>query len=168
MKLFKRGSLVAAMAVIVAAFFAGPASATITPNPYSTTAGTGRFNTISGIGNGACNLSGIRASASGTTGSVTGFVASGCSGTISSGAYVSAITIRTALPTVTAAISILIRNILGGQCQYSGTFTGTANGTNTVTVTGTATLVRTLNPPAICTGTANASLTVTLPGAVIS
>lgn len=166
MKLFKHGSFVAVLAVMVAAFFAGPASATITPNPYSTTSGTGRFNTISSIGNGACNLSGIRATASGTTGSVTGFTASGCSGTITSAAFVAAIPIRTALPVVTATVSILIRNILGGACQYSGVFTGNANGTNTVTVNGTATLVRTLS--GICTPSATASLTVTFPGATIS
>jgi hypothetical protein len=167
MKLFKRGSFVAALAVMVAAFFAGPASATVT-FPYSTTSGTGSFNTISDIGNGSCALSGVRYTSNSTSsGTVTGFTASGCRGTIVSATYLGPIAISIALPSrvITATVGILIVNIIGGHCLYSGTFTGTASGTSSATVGGTATLVTTLR--GICTPTARASLTVNLPGARI-
>ncbi|WP_236262150.1 autotransporter [Conexibacter woesei] len=173
MKLFKRGALVAAMAVALTAMFAGPASATIT-FPFDNagrTLGSGSFNTISRLGNGSCVLSGVRAStSSSTTGSVTGFTASGCRGTLTAATYVSAINIISDLVSsprsVSADIVLLIRNILGGSCQYRGRFAGTGSGTSTVSVRGTAALDVTLS--GACTPTADASLTVTLPGATIT
>ncbi|ADB53121.1 outer membrane autotransporter [Conexibacter woesei DSM 14684] len=167
MKPLSRLAAATALAIAATLVIASSAAATIT-FPYSTTSGTGSFNTISSIGNGSCVLSGIRASSSSSSAaSVTGFTASACRGTIVSAAYTVPITLTIALPggAISDVISILIVNILGGHCLYSGTFTGTANGTSTKSVSGTATLIRTLR--GICTPTATGNLSITLPGARI-
>lgn len=169
MKFLKRGALVASMAVASVAILAGPASATISPFPYVTTSGTGRSSNISFLGNGGCNLTGIAVtSTSPTTAAVTGYTASGCIGTVTAGRFVSngSITTDLATRTVTLTFQHLIINILGGNCIYSGTFTGTPNGTNTITVRGRAALVRTVS--GVCTSSADAQVTATLPGATIS
>ncbi|MDO8188293.1 autotransporter [Conexibacter sp. CPCC 205706] len=165
MKFIKRGAALVAAAAVSAVVFAAPAAATITPNPYSTRAGTGTFTTISSLGNGSCNLSGINASATGASGSVTAFTASGCRGTITAARKSSDITISSSLTTgvATAAVSLLVTNILGGTCLYAGTMTGRLTRTSTITLTGTIPLTLTLG--GICTASADSSLSVTLPGA---
>jgi hypothetical protein len=165
MKFIKRGAALVAAAAVSAVVFVAPAAATITPNPYSTTSGTGTFTTISSLGNGSCNLSGINATASGATGSVTAFTASGCRGTITAARKSSNITISSSLATgiATASVSLLVTNILGGNCLYAGTMTGRLTRTSSITLTGTIPLTATLS--GICTPSADSSLTVNFPGA---
>ena len=175
MSLFRRFVAIAALAAAATAMFAGSASATIT-FPYSTSAGFGTIDTISPLGNGFCNLSGIRANATSTTSStVTGFTATGCRGTLTSATFlpsdpiVLTYTLRPGSPgTITVRFAFLVGNVFGGLCLDRATLTGTANGTNTKVMTGTATLIAELPPSSRrCRPTLAMRLTKTYPGAII-
>jgi hypothetical protein len=162
MKLIKRGALVAAMAVASAALFAGSASASISPTgPFAR--GSGSFNTISTLGTGNCALANVAGNvASSSSASVTSFTVSGCSGTLTGGAFSGAIAVTSGAGTASAAIDLLISNFIGGRCRYTGTFTGTIpSPSSSVTVSGTANLLTTLG--GICTPTATSNLTITVP-----
>lgn len=168
MQLFKRGLLAATVAVVATIVLGGTASATISPNPYTTSIGSGIFNTIDSLGNGLCNLSNVTASATGTTGAITGFVASGCSGTILSARYNKIITISSNLATRTLSVvfAVLLVNFLRGSCLYQGTMSGTPNGTDTVTLAGALPLFRALS--GVCSPSKQVNMTLRFPGATIS
>lgn len=172
MKILKRGLVVAATAAASVAFLAGSASAAITPDPYSTTAGTGSFSTSSLLGPGGCRLGGMTANATGTatgaTGTISALTASGCTGTITAARYSGPITVSINRGAVTASVQLLINNVVGGACSYAGTLTGSiANGGNTATMSGSMRLVTTLS--GFCSSSATVtSLSATFPGASVT
>ena len=166
MKTCKIGTLIAAVVLAAVALLAGSAGATISPDPYSTTSGSGAFNTIGAIGNGSCNLSGIVVRAAGTAGTISGFTATGCRGTLQSARFVNDIAISSPAGSVSVDAVVEIGNIFGGTCEYEAALSGVPNRTSSVTLSGTAVLVRTVS--GICRPSANASVTLTLPGATVA
>lgn len=165
----KRGLTLAAVVAALAAPAA--ANAAITPNPYGTTAGTGRIGLSAPLANGACTLGNVAATATstvtGATGTITGYTASACSGLIASASPSSPMSFTVSNGAVTLAFSILKRNILSGTCLYAGTLTGTmVSGSNTLSVSGTTMLVRALS--GLCESTYRTSASITLPGAAIT
>lgn len=174
MKVLKRGALVAAMAVASVALLAGSASAAISPDPYITSSASGTFSAITTLfGTSTCDLQNMSANATGTangaTGSVTGFTVANCTNAITSGRYVAPVDVDIANGIATATIhEILIVNIVGGECSYRGTLTGTmTNGGNSATLTGELDLYRNLNSW-ICSDPADVELTVAFPGASVT
>lgn len=177
MQFIKRGLAVGAVVASSIAIFAGSASATLSPNPYSSTSDSGSFTSNTALGTSRCSVSGINLRLSGTgtgaTGSVTALTVSGCSGAIT-GASASLVTsanpigVTLSSGTVTLTnVNLLIRNILGGSCLYRGTLTGTyTTPTRSITARNAAfPLFQTLS--GFCSSTADANLTVNT-GATIS
>lgn len=163
-----------ALAIVVGLTAAAPAVATagISPDPYSTTRGTGSFVVSTALGNGSCSLTSVAADLTGTTtgasGTITGFSAGGCAGYITSAAYDSAIAVDVDGDDDAATIELPIEmtNILGGRCIYDGRLTGSLTAPDTVTVSGTVGLVRQVS--GICDAAHSLSLTVAFPGAEIA
>ncbi|MDO8213007.1 hypothetical protein [Conexibacter sp. CPCC 206217] len=165
MKMLLRGLFATAMLVASIALMGGSASASITPDPYSFGASDGgAFTSRTILGTSTCRVSGLTGTLRGTTtgaeGSVTAATISGCSGAIVNGRILPPIVIRIINGTVLIAVNVLIRNILGGECLYSGLLTGTIiRGASSITATNPALpllieLVRT------CTRTADVTLTI--------
>lgn len=170
MKILKHGAAAAAMAAASLAATATFASASVTPDPYGTAVGSGSFTGDSSVGSSTCTLSNLVADAHGTRRGanvkIRGFDAS-CAGVITAARYDRKIRFRIRHGAVTGTISIVITNVLGGQCRYRGQVTGTvARGAGTVTATGTVTLHRTLIAP--CAPDSRATLIVSFPGAGFS
>lgn len=175
MKMLKRGLVVAVMAVAAFALAASSASAAISPDPYRTSSASGTFKAITTLlGTSTCDLQNVEANANGTaggaSGSVTGFTIANCTNAIVSGSYTGPVSVEIDNGDVTANISsILIVNIIGGQCLYAGTLRGTmSHGGNSATVTGELTLQRTLNLFGICSNPADVELSMTFPGASVT
>lgn len=169
MKILTRGAVAVVLAAASLAVPAAVSSASITPDPYSTSAGSGSFTGDSAVGSSTCTLSNLVAEAHGTRHGakvkVLGFDAA-CRGVITAASHDRKIRFRIRDGAVTGKISIVITNVLGGQCRYSGPVTGTiADGAGTVSAAGTVTLQRTLVTP--CAPDSRATLEVTLPGASI-
>lgn len=165
MKIVKLGAVVVAAASL--ALPTAIASASVTPDPYSTSVGSGSFTGDSSVGSSTCTLSDLVADAHGTRRGahveIGGFAAS-CRGVITAASYDRTIRFRIRDGAVTGRISIVIANVLGGQCRYRGQVTGSiARGAGTVSAAGTVTLRRTLVAP--CAPDSRATLDVTLPGA---
>jgi hypothetical protein len=170
MKILKRGAVAAVLAVASFAVLAPLASASVTPDPYSTTVGSGSFTGDSSVGSSTCTLSNLVAEARGRRRGakvkISGFDAS-CVGVITAARYDKKIRFRLRDGVVTGRISIVIANVLRGECRYAGDVTGTiARGSGTVSATGTVTLRRTLVAP--CAPDSRATLSVNLPGAGFS
>lgn len=169
MTILTRGALAAAATAASLALSAAVAPASIAPNPYRTSAGSGSFTGDSAVGSSTCALSNVDAVAHGTRRgadvTIRGFDAT-CAGVITAARHDRRIRFRIRHGAVTGTISIVIANVLGGQCRYRGPVTGTiADGTGTLSATGTVTLSRTLTPP--CAPDSRASLVVSLPGASV-
>jgi hypothetical protein len=167
MKIFKRGPVAAVLAAASFAVLAPSAPASVTPDPYSTTAGTGSFTGDSSVGSSTCTLSNLVAEARGRRRGaevrIRGFDAA-CAGVITAASYDRQIRFRIRDGVVTGRISIVIANVLRGECRYAGDVTGTiARGAGTVAATGTVTLRRTLAAP--CAPDSRATLSVSFPGA---
>lgn len=163
----RRGALAATLAAAALAATAAAASAAVTPDPYRTSAGSGSFTGESSVGSSTCTLSNLVAEARGTRRGarvrIHGFEAA-CAGVITAASYDRTIRFRIRRGAVTGTISIVITNVLGGQCRYSGPVSGTiAEGAGTVSATGTVTLARTLISP--CAPDSRATLNVSFPGA---
>jgi hypothetical protein len=167
MTILHHGALAAA---ITAASFALPtalASASLTPDPYATAAGSGSFTGSSSVGSSTCTLSNLVADARGTRHGanvrIRAFDAA-CAGVITAARHDRTIRLRIRDGAVTGTISIVITNVLGGQCRYRGQVDGTVEqGTGTVSAAGTVTLRRTLTDP--CAPDSRATLIVNFPGA---
>lgn len=182
MKILKRGLVLAAMTFASVAALSGSASATLVPNPYSSTTDTGSFTSNTILGPSACSIRGININLRQVTtsplligGSVTGLTVFGCSGAITaaSAALVTTlnpigIQISGGVITLTN-VSLLITNSIGGNCLYRGTLTGAyRQGTATRTITARNTAFGGLTRlSGTCSTTADANLTVNL-GASIS
>lgn len=169
MNALQHGALAAAMAAASLAASATVASASIAPDPYRTTVGSGSFTGDSSVGSSTCTLSNLVADARGTRRGakvrIRGFDAA-CVGVITAASYDRKIRFRIRHGAVTGTISIVITNVLGGQCRYGGPVSGTiANGAGTLSAAGTVTLTRTLAAP--CAPDSRASLVVNLPGASV-
>ncbi|MDW5597357.1 autotransporter [Conexibacter stalactiti] len=167
MTTLRHGALAAVTAIAALTLTATVASASVTPDPYRTSAGSGSFTGDSAVGSSTCTLSNLVADARGTrrgaTVKIRGFDAA-CAGVITAARYDRKIRFRIRHGAVTGTISIVITNVLGGQCRYSGPVSGTiARGAGTVSATGTVTLGRTLVSP--CAPDSRASLSVSFPGA---
>jgi hypothetical protein len=170
MNTLRHSGLAAATAIASLALSATVASASVTPDPYRTTAGSGSFTGDSSVGSSTCTLSNLVAEARGTRHGakvrIRGFDAA-CAGVITAASYDRKIRFRIRHGAVTGTISIVITNVLGGQCRYRGPVTGTiASGAGTISAAGTVTLTRTLISP--CAPDSRASLSVNFPGASFS
>lgn len=167
MKKLERRAAAAVLAAALLAASATSASASVTPDPYATTAGSGSFTGDSAVGSSTCSLANLVADARGTRRGakvrIHAFDAS-CAGVITAARHDRTIRFRIRRGAVTGTISIVIANLLGGQCRYRGPVTGTiARGAGTISAAGTVTLRRTLISP--CAPDSRATLNVTLPGA---
>lgn len=170
MKILKHGTI---PAVIAVAAFAVPtlgASASVSPDHYRTSEGSGSFTGDSRVGPSTCTLSNLTAQAHstgrGAKVQVRGFDAS-CVGVITSASYDELIHFQIKEGAVTGTISIVITNALGGECRYRGPVTGSiAKGASTLSAAGTVTLSETLKAP--CAPDSKATLNVTFPGASFS
>ncbi|MGI5171214.1 hypothetical protein ACQEU3_43375 [Spirillospora sp. CA-253888] len=171
MKILKQG---AAPLVAVLAAFAAPmpvASASVSSHGhYSTSEGSGSFTGDSDVGPSTCALTNLAAKAHrtrhGAKVRVRGFDAS-CVGVITSARHDGPTRFQIRRGAVTGTISIVITNVLGGECRYRGPVAGSiANGADTLSATGTVTLRRTLKAP--CAPDSKATLKVTFPGAGFS
>lgn len=170
MKTIEQGTLAAVIVAASLALSAADASAAVTPDPYATAAGSGSFTGDSAVGSSTCTLANLIADARGTPRGalvrIRGFDAT-CVGVITAARYDRTIRLRIRRGAVTGTISIVITNVLGGQCRYRGPVTGTiASGTGTVTAAGTVSLRRTLATP--CAPDSQATLIVSFPGAGFS
>lgn len=170
MKIFKRGAVIAVSVAASFAVLVPSAAASVTPDPYSTTVGAGSFTGESSVGSSTCTLSNLVAEARGQRRGaivrISGFDAS-CVGVITAARYDKEIRFRIRDGVVTGKISIVITNVLGGECRYAGDVTGAIErGTGTVSATGTVTLLRTLVAP--CAPDSKATLGVSFPGASFS
>ncbi|MFC9970706.1 hypothetical protein ACFVH6_07360 [Spirillospora sp. NPDC127200] len=168
MKILKQGAV---PVVAVLAAFAAPtpaASASASPSHrYSTSEGSGGFSGDSSVGPSTCALSNLAAEARrtghGAKVRVRGFDAS-CVGVITSARHDEPTRFRIRRGAVTGTISIVITNVLGGECRYRGPVAGSiANGADTLSAAGTVTLRKTLKAP--CAPDSKAALEVTFPGA---
>lgn len=170
MKILQHAAVAAVMAAASFAVPAAVASAAVTPDPYGTSVGSGSFTGDSSVGSSTCTLANLVADAHGTRRGaklrIRGFDAA-CAGVITAARYDRKIRLRIRHGAVTGTISIVITNVLGGQCRYGGQVAGTvARGAGTVSATGTVTLLRTLTAP--CAPDSRASLIVDFPGASFS
>ncbi|MFI6515427.1 hypothetical protein ACIBF1_07680 [Spirillospora sp. NPDC050679] len=171
MKILKQGAVpaVAVLAALAAPAPAASASAS-PPRHYSTSEGSGSFTGDSSVGPSTCALSNLTAKARrtghGAKVRVQGFDAS-CVGVITSAGHDEPTRFRISRGAVTGTISIVITNVLGGECRYRGPVAGSiANGADTLSATGTVTLRKTLKAP--CAPDSRATLKVTFPGAGFS
>ncbi|QKW39164.1 hypothetical protein HUT06_38320 [Actinomadura sp. NAK00032] len=168
MKILKQGAIPAAAALAAFAMPAHAASASVSrPHHYSTSEGSGSFTGDSGVGPSTCTLAKLTATAHrtrhGANVQVRGFDAS-CVGVISTARYDEPIHFRIKKGAVTGMISIVIGNVLGGECRYRGPVAGSIpNGADTLSATGTVTLGETLKAP--CAPDSETALEVTFPGA---
>lgn len=167
MQILTRGRVAAVIAAAALVAPAASASASMTPDPYWTTAGSGSFTGDSAVGSSTCTLANLVAGARGTPHgakvTIHGFDAS-CAGVITAASYDRTIRFRIRRGLVTGRISIVIANLLGGRCRYAGPVAGTiARGAGAISAAGTVTLRRTLATP--CAPDSRATLNVTFPGA---
>lgn len=164
---FKRSAVAAVLAAASAVAMAPSAAASVTPDPYATTQATGSFTGDSSVGSSTCTLTNVIAEARGKRRGakvrIGGFDAS-CAGVITAASYDRPIRFRIRDGAVTGRISIVITNVLRGQCRYAGDVAGTiGSGTGTLSATGTVTLRRTLGAP--CAPDSRATLSLSFPGA---
>mgnify|MGYP001061181081 CR=1 FL=1 len=168
MKLFKRGALLAAMAVASVALMAGAASAGISPDPYTGSGDSGSFVTRTALGTSTCNLSNITGQLDGKRGGadgvITGLTISGCGGVI-----LSATSLTRAADPISVDLDagvvrvdnvrVLVTTIFG-TCLYSGSLTGTwSSPTSTIRVSNPSFPLDT-QLFGLCSGSADVTLTV--------
>ncbi len=170
MRTIAQSVVAAGAAAVCLAAAPAHAAATLAPDPYATTAGSGSFTGDSAVGSSTCVLANLVADAHGTRRGahvrVRDFDAS-CTGVITAASRDRTIRFRVRRGVVTGTISIVIANVLGGQCRYRGEVTGTiASGSVRLTAAGTVTLRRTVSAP--CAPDSRATLVVELPGAAVS
>lgn len=171
----RRAALALGAALACAGALAGPASAAITPDPYSASTDTGSLMLRSLLGTTNCVMSGVSVGLSGTGTGATGAISAArfgrCSGPVTAvnvGLAGSTIGVAivgdgpaSAMGTATFTNVLLVTsNVLGGTCLYRGTLTGrVANGASAVTVGGTLSLFRQIGSTT-CPSSEGASLTL--------
>ncbi|ADB51012.1 hemagluttinin family protein [Conexibacter woesei DSM 14684] len=178
MKRLRRAGLAAGVAVVVAVLGSGSSSATISPDPYSTTTATGSITSRSILGTLTCGLSSVSVILAGaplgasgnipslTPSTCTG-IAMGASATLVTGAAPAWLAIAGASPgsaqgtaTLRDARVLFTLNGMIARCLYGGTLTGSvANGSAAITVRNPAArLVATLS--GVCTASQDVSMTI--------
>lgn len=174
MRFFKRGLMFGALVASVAAIAAAPASAGISPSPYTlTSADSGSLVTVTPLGTSTCVIGGLAGSlattGTGVSGSATAATLSGCSGVIQRATVLPPVTITLTNTGLTVSVNgnILVVTALG-SCLYGGTLRGTwTSPTRSITATNTAIpLLRTLS--GFCSSSANVTLRFTLASATVT
>ena len=170
MRFLKHGAVSSLTAAALIALPAALAPASVTPDPYKTRKGSGSFTGDSVAGPSECALSRLAATATGTRRGadieVQGFDAS-CTGVINGAEPDEDIPFRIRRGKVTGEISVVITNVLGGECRYAGRMTGSIEkGDNKLAAAGTVNLVEQLASP--CAPSSNATVDLKFPKASFS